>query len=58
VVGKPRARWKDNIKIEVRETGWGGVKVIHPAQDRDKWRALVKQGNEPSGSIKFWEILE
>jgi hypothetical protein len=29
------------------------------AQDRDKWReGSCERGNEPSGFIKFWEILE
>jgi hypothetical protein len=31
----------DNIKIDLLEIGWGGVNWIGPAQDRDKWRALV-----------------
>jgi hypothetical protein len=32
----------DNIKIDLREVGWDGVDWIDLAQDRDKWRALVK----------------
>jgi hypothetical protein len=39
--GKPRRRRKDNIKIDLREIGWGGMDWIHLAQDRDQWRALV-----------------
>jgi hypothetical protein len=38
--------------MDLREIGWDG---IDQALDRDQWRAL---GNEPSGSIKCWEILE
>jgi hypothetical protein len=34
------------------------VDWIHTAQVRGKWMALVKHCNEPSGSIKCWEILE
>jgi hypothetical protein len=30
-----------NIKIDLRETGWGGMDWIDLAQDRDQWRALV-----------------
>jgi hypothetical protein len=30
---------------------------IYLAQDEDQWRAL-EDGNEPSGSIKCWKILE
>jgi hypothetical protein len=31
----------DNIKMELRETGWDGMDWINLAQDRDQWRALV-----------------
>jgi hypothetical protein len=31
----------DNIKMDLRETGWDGMNWIKMAQDRDKWRALV-----------------
>jgi hypothetical protein len=37
---RPRCRWKDNIKTDLREVGWG-VKWIDLAQGRDRWRALV-----------------
>jgi hypothetical protein len=40
-LGRPTHRWEDNIKIDLRETGWGGMDWIHLAQDRDQWRALV-----------------
>jgi hypothetical protein len=39
-LGRPRRRWEDNIKMDLRE-GWGGLDWINLAQDRDKWRALV-----------------
>jgi hypothetical protein len=35
-LGRPRRRWVDNIKIDLREIGWDGM-----ALDRDQWRALV-----------------
>jgi hypothetical protein len=31
----------DNIKINLREIGWGGMDWIGLAQDRDQWRTLV-----------------
>jgi hypothetical protein len=31
----------ENIRMHLRELGWGGVDWIHVAQDRDQWRALV-----------------
>jgi hypothetical protein len=40
-LGRPRRRWEDGIKMDVREIGWGGVEWIHLAQDRDRWRAVV-----------------
>jgi hypothetical protein len=40
-LGKPRRRWDDNIKMDLREVGWGGMDWINLAQDRDRWRALV-----------------
>jgi hypothetical protein len=41
-LGRPRCRWEDNIKTELKEIGWEGVDWILLAQDRDQWRALVK----------------
>jgi hypothetical protein len=38
---RPRRRWKDNIKMNLREVGWGGMDWINVAQDRDRWQALV-----------------
>jgi hypothetical protein len=40
-LGRPRRRWEDNIKMGMREIGFGVVDWIHLAQDRDRWRALV-----------------
>jgi hypothetical protein len=39
-LGRPRSRWED-IKMDVREIGWGGMDWIHLAKDRGQWRALV-----------------
>jgi hypothetical protein len=41
-LGRPRRRWEDNIKMYLREIGFVDVDWIHLAQDRDRWRALVK----------------
>jgi hypothetical protein len=40
-LGRPRRRWVDNIKIDLREIGWGGMDWIDLSQDRDQWRARV-----------------
>jgi hypothetical protein len=43
-LGRPRRRWEDNIKMDLREIGFGDVDWIH--------------GNEPSGSMKCGEFLD
>jgi hypothetical protein len=40
-LGRPRRRWEDNIKMDLREIVFGDVDWIRWAQDRDSWRALV-----------------
>jgi len=38
---RPRRRWQNNIKMDLREMGCGGKDWIELAQDRNTWRALV-----------------
>jgi hypothetical protein len=38
---RPRRRWVNNVKMDLREIGWDRVDWIGLAQDRDQWRALV-----------------
>jgi hypothetical protein len=40
-LGRPRRRWVNNVKTDLREIGWGGMTWIDLAQDREQWRALV-----------------
>jgi hypothetical protein len=40
-LGRPRRRWMDNVKMDLREIGWDDMDWIDLAQDRDQWRALV-----------------
>jgi hypothetical protein len=40
-LGRPRRRFEDNIKMDLREIGFGDLNWIHLAQDRDRWLALV-----------------
>jgi hypothetical protein len=40
-VGRPRIRWVDNIKIDLREFGCDGMDWMNLAQDWDQWRTLV-----------------
>ena len=41
-LGRPRRRWEDNIKMDLQEVGYGSMDWVDLAQDRDRWRALVK----------------
>jgi hypothetical protein len=40
-LGRQRRRWVDNIKMDLREIGWGGMDLIDLAQDRDQRRDLA-----------------
>jgi hypothetical protein len=40
-LGRPRRRWEDNIKMDLREVEGGCGEWMDLAQDRDRWRALV-----------------
>jgi hypothetical protein len=51
--GRPRRRWVDDIKNDLREIEWDGMDWIDLAQE-----SSCEHGNEFSGSIKCWEVLE
>jgi hypothetical protein len=38
---RPRRRWEDGIRMDLKEIGLEGVDWIRLAQDRDRWRAVV-----------------
>jgi hypothetical protein len=38
---RPRRRWGDNIKMDLREIGIDGANWIRLAQDKVQWRAFV-----------------
>jgi hypothetical protein len=40
-LGRPRRRWVDNIKMDLREIGWDDMDWIDLTQDRDQWRASM-----------------
>jgi hypothetical protein len=40
-LGRPRRRWVDSVKIDLREIGRGDRNWIDLAQDRDQWKAVV-----------------
>jgi hypothetical protein len=40
-LGRPRRRWEDGIRMDLREIVLGGVDWIRLSQDRDRWRIVV-----------------
>ena len=40
-LGRPRRKWKNNIKMDLQEVGYEGMDWIDVAQDRDRWRTLA-----------------
>ena len=41
LLGMPRRRWEDNIRMDLEETGINAGNWVDSPQDRDYWRALV-----------------
>jgi hypothetical protein len=52
-LGRPRCKWVDNIKIDLKDIEWDGMDWIDLAEDRDQWRALVNTVM----SLRFLKIL-
>ena len=44
--------------MDLQEMGGGCGDWMELAQDRYRWRALVRYGDEPSGSVKCGEFLD
>jgi hypothetical protein len=56
-LGRLRHIWVDNIKIDLRDIGWGGMDWIDLAQDRDQWRALMNIVMNLWTLFNFWKFL-
>jgi hypothetical protein len=41
-LGRPSRRWDVNIRMDLQEVGCGCKDWIGLAQDRDRWRALLR----------------
>jgi hypothetical protein len=54
---RPRRRLEDNIKMHIQEVGCGGRYWIGPAQDRNRWQALVNAVMNLQISINCGEFL-
>jgi hypothetical protein len=46
-LGRPRHRWVNNIKMDLRETGWDIMDWIDLTQDSDQSRDLVNTVVDP-----------
>jgi hypothetical protein len=57
-LGRPRHKWEDNIKMDHKAVGCGGMDWMDVAHDRDRWRGLVKAVMNLGGSIKCGGFLE
>ena len=57
-LGRPGYRWKDNVKMDLKEMAWMDVNWIELAEDWKKWRVFFfEYGNETSGSMKWGNFL-
>ena len=41
-LGRPRRRWEDNVKMDLREVGCDPGEWIDLTEDRDQWQAYVR----------------
>jgi hypothetical protein len=57
-LGRPRHRWEDTIKLDLREIGIDGANWIRLAQDRVRLVGFCEHGNESSGSIRRRDIFD
>jgi hypothetical protein len=46
-LARPKRRWDDNIKLDLREIGVDGVNWIRLAQNRVQWRAFFNTVMNP-----------
>jgi hypothetical protein len=51
---RPRCKWVNNVKMGLKKKEWTGVICLRIGTSGGS----CEDGNEPSGSIKCWEILE
>ena len=61
VQGRRKTSWENNIKIDIKEVGFGVMDWIELAQDRNRWRALLNAVNQEKFSYNMeleWLDLE
>jgi hypothetical protein len=57
-LGRPRRGCEDNIKLDLREIDWRWHGLDSSGSEHGPLEVSCEHGNEPSGSIKYLEILE
>ena len=50
-LGKPRRRWEDNIRMDLKEIGVNMRTWVDSAQGRAYWRAPYECATEPPASV-------
>jgi hypothetical protein len=50
-LGRPRLRWEDGIRMDLREIGLGSVDWIRLAEGRDRWRTVVSAMTDGSDCL-------
>ena len=46
-LGRPRHRWEDNIRMDLKETDINTRNWVDSAHDMDHWRTIVKAALNP-----------
>jgi hypothetical protein len=54
---RSRRRWVDNIKMDLREIGLGGMDWIDLAQNRDQWRVIMNTVMNLRVQSNFYKFL-
>jgi hypothetical protein len=57
-LGRPRRRFEDNIKMDLKDIGWSGMDWIDMPHDRDQWKDVVNTVMNLRVPLKVCEILE
>jgi hypothetical protein len=57
-LGRPRRKWEDNIRKDLREVGWEVEDWMHLAQDREPVAGYREHDNELSGSMTSRKIFD
>jgi hypothetical protein len=57
-LGRPRHRWEDNIRMDLKEIEWKGVAWMHLAEGRDQWQTIVNNTVMNLRVLKGGEFLD